>query len=58
MSTLSLVLFACAGVLILVSLSSLYATNVTFWKGHSSPWALYFGIAAFVLAILALLTGM
>lgn len=58
MAILSLVLFACAGLLIVVSLSSLYATNVTVRKGHNSPWALYLGIAAFVVAVFALLFGL
>lgn len=58
MGSLSLILFACAAVLIVASLSSLYVTNVTFWKGHTSRWTLYLGAGAFVLAILALLTGL
>lgn len=37
MNILSLVLFACAGLMVVVSLSSMYATNVTFWKGTPRP---------------------
>jgi hypothetical protein len=58
MTTLGLVLFVCAGLLVIASLSSLYVTNVTFWEGHTSRWTLYLGIAALLLALVALLIGL
>lgn len=57
MNILSLVLFACAGLLVVVSLSSLFATNVTFYKGRSAPWAVYVGAAAFLVVAAAMLIG-
>ncbi|MGP5251142.1 hypothetical protein [Brachybacterium alimentarium] len=52
MNLFPLVLFAGASILLVVSLSSMYATNVTCWKGkgHISPWAAYVCIAAIVVA--------
>lgn len=58
MNILSLVLFACAGLMVVVSLSSMYATNVTFWKGHTSPWAVFLGAAALLVLAAALMIGL
>ncbi|GAA4528451.1 hypothetical protein GCM10023160_26200 [Brachybacterium paraconglomeratum] len=57
MNTLSLALFACAGLMVVVSLSSMYATNVTFWKGRTSPWAVFLGAAALLVLAAALMIG-
>lgn len=58
MSTLSIVLFACAGLLILATLSSLYVTNVTAFRSHTSSWERYLGIAAVLVTVAALLTAL
>lgn len=58
MNVLALVLFASAGLLVVMSLSTLYATNVTFWKGRVSPWSLYLLVAAALVSVAALLIGL
>lgn len=58
MTILPLVLFACAGLLVVAGLSGLYATNVTFWKGHVSSWSVYLCVAAGFVAAAALLIAL
>lgn len=58
MNILPLVLFACAGLLVVAGLSSMYATNVTFWKGHVSPWSVSLCVAAGLVAGVAMLLAL